>query len=229
MVIIKKVKKFFSGFTLVEIMVIFSILGVITVFAAVNGPTQLQKARDAIRKSNIDRIKKAVEEYYDDKNCYPQTIPSCNNSLTSGNLNLLYDIPCDPTTKLSYTYVPEISDCPSWYQLYGNLEYKTDKIIEKIGCSQGCGPNCVFNYGVSSSNQKLNPFCQEETFDPSSTPEPSQSIDQYVCSPGGACEIYVDPIISGCPDVYIDDPTCQGADTCKDHDNRCKNASGKIN
>lgn len=223
--IINKIKSKISAFTLVEILIVLSIISVITIFSAVNGPTQLQKARDAVRKSNIDRIKKAVEEYYQDKNCYPTAISACGNSFLDGNMVLIDNIPCDPTNKLSYTYVPETNDCPKSYQLYANLEYSADAIIDKIGCRNGCGPDCQYNYGVASPNEKLNPFCQQ----PSATAVPvaTEPVLQYVCAPSGSCEVYADPIISDCPNVYVDDPTCQN--TCKDPKQRCHDARGKKN
>lgn len=222
-----KFKKRFKSFTLIEILIILTITSVISVFSAVNAPTQLQKARDAVRKLQIDRIKKAVQEYYQDNDCYPQIIPVCTNSISSGTMTYLDKIACDPKTKLSYTYVPEISECPQWYQLYGNLEHEKDKIIDKIGCRNGCGPDCQFNYGVSSTNQTLDPFCGISV----STDEPEipeeDMPEQYVCAPSGSCEVFADPEISGCPDIYLNDPTCQ--DACNQRKNRCHDARGKTN
>ena len=214
----KKNRKLFRGFTLVEILVVLTLIGIITIFSVVNGPTQLQKARDAVRKTHLDRIKNAIEEYYQDKDCYPQAISSCNNNFVNGSLVLLDRIPCDPNNNLSYTYVPETSSCPKSYQLYANLEYTNDSIIDKIGCRNGCGPDCQFNYGVASSNEKLNPYCEV------AAPE---EVLQYVCAPGGNCDPYADPTISDCPDVYINDPTCQ--DKCSEPKNRCHDARGKLN
>ena len=209
-----------------EIIIVLSIIGFITVFSTVNGPIQIQKARDAIRKSHIDTIRKTIEEYYEDNNCYPQTIPACGNSFNSENLTLLYRIPCDPSSKLSYTYVPEPNSCPHWYQLYSNLENSKDKIIEKIGCQSGCGPDCNFNYGVSSPNQKIKQFCSNS---PNASPSPivNVKLDQYVCSQNGICEIFIDPNLSGCPNIYMNDSTCQNA--CNKRENRCHDARGKKN
>lgn len=229
---LKGLKKIFKGFTLVEILVVLTITGIISVFSAVNGPTQLQKARDGVRKSQIDRIKKAIEEYHIDTNCYPKTIPTCTNSIFSGDMTYLDKIACDPKSKLSYVYVSEISDCPKWYQLYGNLEYTLDKIIDKIGCREGCGPDCGFNYGVSSTNQDLDPYCKQIEIPAfgGSTPQPTITPDvplQYVCAPNGVCEVFANPEISGCPDVYINDPLCQGA--CDKKINTCHDDRGKTN
>lgn len=236
---IRKLKKIIKGFTLVEILVVIILIGVITVFSATEVPAQMQKSRDAVRKVHIDTVKKVIDEYYQDAGCYPQTIPTCKNSLILGDLVIKDNIPCDPKSKLSYTYVPEISDCPKWFQFYTNLEYTSDSIIDKVGCRNGCGPVCQYNYGVASSNQKLNPFCEQSSTPPPGPPgsEPSPSPDpdplgseiqlQYVCSPSGACEAYANPGLSGCPDVYLNDPTCQ--DACSERENRCHDSRGKTN
>lgn len=224
--VIQKIIKKIKGFTVVEILVILTLIGSLSAFSVVSGQVQFKKARDASRKIHLDEIKKSIEEYYQDTNCYPQTIPSCQNSLQSGELVILDNIPCDPKSKLSYTYVPEVSECPNWYQIYANIEFTDDKVIDKIGCREGCGPNCQFNYGVSSVNQKLNPFCNETPPNPEALPTPIPEIQsQYVCSPGGACEVYNNPEISGCPDVYLNDPLCQ--DACSDKKNQCHDARGK--
>lgn len=230
----KKITSSKSGFTLVEALVVLCVITLLFIFAAVNAPTQVSKAYDAVRKAQLDSMKKAIDLYYHEQKCYPQTIPICKNSLTFPDGELIRDsLPCDPRTGLSYTYVPEVADCPKWFQLYTTLEYTQDKIIDRVGCRQGCGPSCQFNYGVASPNQNLNPYCSDPDTPPApdATPpgEPQQDAPlQYVCAPGNdSCEIYSDPEDSGCPNVYLNDPTCQGA--CGDKNNRCHDASGKTN
>lgn len=232
--IIKHLKRILSAFTLVEILIVSTVIGLVTIFSVVNGQTQLQKTRDAVRKSNIDQIKLAIEEYYQDKECYPQALPTCGNSFQDGSKVIIDSIPCDPTEKLSYTYVPETSNCPKSYQLYATLEYKNDGIIDKIGCRNGCGPECQFNYGVASTNEKLNPFCDENLVQDSPSAIATQipinqptEVIQYVCSPNGNCEAYSNPEISDCPNVYVNDPLCQN--TCTDRKQRCHDARGKKN
>jgi len=231
----KIIKSNFSkkSFTLVDILIAFAIIGAVSIFSAVYAPIQLQKARDAVRKSHLASVKNAIEEYYEDTNCYPQAIPVCGEKIINGNLVLMDNIPCDPKSKISYTYVPEVGTCPKWYQLYANLEYTKDKIIDKIGCRNGCGPDCQFNYGAASSNQNLKTFCEaaQTTPPPASNgaKDPQPEIVQYVCAPGGKCEAYANPALSGCPDVYINDPTCQGGEICKNRKNQCHDARGKTN
>lgn len=224
---VKKVK----AFTLIEILTVLAIISGLTIFSAISVPKQIKKARDSVRKSNIRRVVSAIEEIYQDTNCYPISIPLCTNSLKQDDLTIINKIPCDPKTNNSYVYVPENSSCPKWFQLYGILENTSDSIIDRVGCRNGCGPQCQFNFGISSTNQTLDPYCKEalpssgsNTPNPSSTPQP---VNQYACTPSGSCEIFINPEISGCPDIYINNPTCQ--EKCSDRIFRCHDDRGKNN
>lgn len=222
-------KVWLQGFTLVEILTVIVLVGSLVALSLINVPAQIAKARDAERKGSVDKIGKFIEEYYMDSGCYPISIPTCGNPLVLGDKTYISSLPCDPKTENSYVYVSEIASCPSWFQLYGNLEYTQDSIIDSLGCRNGCGPKCQFNYGVASSNVRLNPFCQDglATLGPTPTPALEAPKLQYVCAPGGACEAFLYPELSGCPDIYLDDPTCQNQ--CGDPKNRCHDSRGKMN
>ena len=217
-----------GGFTLVEILVVVALLAAIIVLSVLNAPALLAKARDASRKADIDEIGKYIEEYYADTGCYPATLPSCGYPFFLNDKIYIARLPCDPKTGTSYVYVPEISSCPGWFQLYGNLENVQDTIINKLGCQNGCGPKCQFNYGTSSTNQKLNPFCQVAAASASSHSSSPPNL-QYVCAPGGNCQAFANPGISGCPNIYLNDPTCQGGTQCSDPKNRCHDSRGMTN
>lgn len=204
------------GFTLIEILIVIVVLGIVVIFVFLNIPAQIAKAHDAERKGDMNLMGNFIEEYYLDTGCYPISIPLCRNSFNLNDKTYLSYIPCDPVSNLSYVYVSDISSCPKWFQLYGNLEYEKDSIIDRLGCRNGCGPECQFNYGISSTNNRLNPVCEG--------PLPLQ----FVCAPGGECEVFANPEISGCPNIYLNDPTCQGH-PCKDKEYRCHDASGKTN
>lgn len=229
----KRLAKFLKAFTLIEILTVLALIGALTVFTSVAAPQQLAKARDAKRKGDINKVAGAIEEYYEDKNCYPIALPVCGNPLREGDLTLVSNLPCDPKDKLSYVYVSEGGTCPKWFQLYGNLEYTSDSIIDRVGCRGGCGPDCQFNFGRASPNQRLNPYCEvagstpPPEASPIPSPTPTPPVAQYVCAPSGACEVFVDPDASGCPDIYPNDPTCQNQ--CVKHENTCHDDRGKLN
>jgi len=206
---LKKIHKRISAFTLIEILIVIVLLGALitTVFFLVS--TNLKKARDARRKMNLHVIKNKLEVYYYSKEVYPKKLPDCNEPLMMGDTVLIKNMPCDPQTKENYVYVTR--GPRRWFKLYTKLENLADPIIGALGCWQGCGPDCGYNYGVTSSNTKL------------------LTCAVYVCAPGGGssgrCEAYGDPGISNCPKVYPYDPSCN--EECGDPANRCENASGK--
>ncbi len=234
MKIFKKIK----GLSLIEILVVIAIIGFLMLLATPSILAQLQKARDGKRKLDINLIQKGLEEYYDSTNCYPERLPECSKPLIVGATNILNGIPCDPQNKLFYPYITTGENCSPYFKLYAKLERSSDPNILMVGCENGCGPNCAYNFGVSSSNVSLD-FCEPPiTPNPTEVPPsptsltPSPTPILYVCGPAsgpfpdGRCESFVIPTLSECPKIYPNDPTCQSE--CYLKDNRCKNAKGKF-
>jgi len=69
------------GFTLVELLVVISIIGLLSSFAVVSLNTARAKARDALRKGDMAQIRTALNLYYDDHLGYPTSAasPDCDN------------------------------------------------------------------------------------------------------------------------------------------------------
>lgn len=200
--------------SLVEILVtivVLMALALVSYFAIGN---KIAKARDAKRKSDLDRVKIAMYDYHFDMGCFPTEIPECGQAFGFESQPYMPSFPCGMLGD-AFVYVAEESECPSWFRLFTNLEVDTDASIESVGCSWGCGPDdCGYNYGVASTNTKLNVGC----------------VTYYACIPGGgksgACESFFDPESSRCPFVFENDDTCGGID-CSDSDNKCHDESGK--
>lgn len=62
------------GFTLVEMLVVISIIGILSSFAVVSLNSARQKARDALRRGDMAQLRTALNLYYDDNN---YQYPSC--------------------------------------------------------------------------------------------------------------------------------------------------------
>lgn len=153
-----------AGMTLIEILIVVAILIVIMTALMVNILPSLAKGRDGKRKADLQRIAKALEEYYNDKGGYPTSLDACGR----GTLLATYlpDVPCDPVTKEKYAYVVTNQDdcvavCRS-YTLYTILDNKNDPQIEQLGCDgpSGCYTSApptstTYNYGVASSNRAV--------------------------------------------------------------------------
>ncbi|MBU3957146.1 prepilin-type N-terminal cleavage/methylation domain-containing protein [Patescibacteria group bacterium] len=207
-----------KGFTIIELLVVLGLLALLAITAFIAVPTQLKKARDARRKSDFQRIKTALYDYYFDNDCFPQELLECGEDFGVDGESYLSNFPCDLDGE-PYVYVRTKKGggkCSQWFRLFTNLENTADPIIDKIHCRQGCGPSkteCDYNYGVASTNTQIYQNCG----------------GAFVCAPGGgtegSCEPYEDPWLSECPVIYGDDSTCDGQ--CSDPANRCQNASGK--
>ncbi len=66
-----------KGFTLVELLVIISIIGLISAFAVISFISPRQQARDAKRVANIATLERALEMYLDNRVGYPISEGAC--------------------------------------------------------------------------------------------------------------------------------------------------------
>jgi prepilin-type N-terminal cleavage/methylation domain-containing protein len=132
-VINRKVKINRKGFTLVELLIVMSILVLlmIAVIGALNPTLMVNKAKDSVKKKDLNRIKTAFEEYVNDKGKYPGSIDiyTWNVKKNCGKIiaemsNYLPSWPCDPNGN-PYTII--MAD--NWYKVVTNLDNKDDKDI----------------------------------------------------------------------------------------------------
>lgn len=63
--------KLIAGFTLIEMLVVISIIGILATLVAANLNSARSRARDAERKSDLKNIETALRIYYNDKGSYP--------------------------------------------------------------------------------------------------------------------------------------------------------------
>lgn len=216
-----------TGFTLIEIMIVVAIVVILAILAMFMLTNNLAKSRDGKRKADIDRIKIAFEEYYDDQNSFP---PDTILSNCGGDEFKPYlpNIPCDPKTKKPYCYVYDETDGGQNYRILSSLEYQDDPIIEQLNChSEGvyCGfeDECTplgysrFNYGVSSTNivvasENIGEVVPSPTPSPSPSPTPPMAGNHHACSRAGVCNYYDNP--TGAPNYC---PLTFAASNCNNH------------
>ncbi len=105
-----------SGFTLIELIIVFALIGILVGLALPQYKTSLKKAREAVLKEDLFILRKLIQQYHTDKGKYP---PSLQALVDEGYLR---QIPVDPMTKSAETWV-EIRETPSYEELLPGVEF----------------------------------------------------------------------------------------------------------
>ena len=94
------------GFTLVELLVVISLISLLAAMAMVQYRNSVQSGKESVLKTNLFRMRDAIDQYYADKGKYPSSI----DTLVSDGY--LRSIPEDPFTrsKDSWQTVPAEPD-----------------------------------------------------------------------------------------------------------------------
>ena len=84
-------RHFQKGFSLIELIVVVTIIGILASIALINVRTAQRKAREAALRDNLFQMRKAIDNFYADKQRYPADL----NELVP---NYIRKIPPDPMT-----------------------------------------------------------------------------------------------------------------------------------
>jgi general secretion pathway protein G len=87
-----------AGFTLIELMVVISLLVILASMGLVQYRQSIVRASEAALKEDLFRMRDAIDQYYADKNKYPTTLEAL---VSDGYLR---QIPKDPFTKSESTW-----------------------------------------------------------------------------------------------------------------------------
>jgi general secretion pathway protein G len=87
------------GFTLIELMVVMSIIVVFATIGMVQYRQSVVYARESVLRDDLFKMKEAIDQYYADKNQYP---PALEDLVTSGYLRA---IPKDPFTNATDSWI----------------------------------------------------------------------------------------------------------------------------
>ena len=159
------------GFTLVELLIVISIMGILTVIGMASFKTIQLKSRDARRKNDLSTISKALNMYYNDLGIFPHGSPDIKTMIKtvgvgfSANINgtvttYIVEMPRE-TTQGVKDYYYTTSTTGKSFKLFVNLENKEDGSCLKDGSGNvlltyndySVETGCI--YGVSSSNIKI--------------------------------------------------------------------------
>jgi general secretion pathway protein G len=93
-----------SGFTLIELIIVMSIIGILATLAIPSFVVAVKHAREAVLKEDLQTMRSAIDSYTMDKQKAPQSL---NDLIQDGYLK---NIPEDPMTHSKDTWVTDTSD-----------------------------------------------------------------------------------------------------------------------
>ncbi len=122
-------KLYKSGFTLLELIIVITVIGVLATATFGMAATQTTKARDAQRLENIKEIKNALDVYYHDHDYYPDysagspfklAFDSGQQWSENGTI-YMKKVPIDPVTNAHFDYKVDPSAKPQWAVVFAKL------------------------------------------------------------------------------------------------------------
>ncbi|MBI1863468.1 prepilin-type N-terminal cleavage/methylation domain-containing protein [Candidatus Microgenomates bacterium] len=146
------------GFTLIELIVVVSIIGILAAVSTFSYRSSLISSRDARRKTDIEQVRAALELYRSEANTYPATASFSLDCASTGGLvfgaNTYLSLqPRDPKcTAQTYYYT----------QLSSGADYTIGTILEAPGSS-----TCTVTYdcstaaGTQACNYCMGPYGQK--------------------------------------------------------------------
>jgi prepilin-type N-terminal cleavage/methylation domain-containing protein len=84
------------GFTLIELLVVITIIGILATGATSVYTSQIQKARDTTRISDIKAVQSGVEQFYQDTTVYPIGIDDWTSQTSVSVMTYLPNLAEDP-------------------------------------------------------------------------------------------------------------------------------------
>lgn len=137
------------GFTLVELLVVVSIIGVLVALSLVALSAARASGRDTKRKTDLEQVRSGLELYYSDCGKYPSVLGSSlsgdgsSSTCQAGN-TYISKTPSDPSVGRTYSYSASASPTRS-YILCAALEQNPG--TDSSGCGS-CTVTC--NYKVTN-------------------------------------------------------------------------------
>jgi general secretion pathway protein G len=96
-----------KGFTLLELIVVITIMGVLVSIALPNYRNSVISAREAVLRENLYRLRDLIDQYQSDKGKYPETLEAL---VADGYLR---KIPQDPISSEPWVEVPPETNATS--------------------------------------------------------------------------------------------------------------------
>jgi general secretion pathway protein G len=115
-----------SGFTLLELLVVMTIIGILAAIAVPALRDSPQRAREATLKEDLFTLRSVIDQYHGDKGAYP---PDLATLVSAGYIR---KIPIDPMTKSADTWVVVMEEAPAAADTSGPADTSTTPGIVDI-------------------------------------------------------------------------------------------------
>src|SRR5438128_9574010 len=96
-----------SGFSLLELLVVMTIIGILAAIAVPALRDSPQRAREATLKEDLFTLRSVIDQYHGDKGSYP---PDLATLVSAGYIR---KVPIDPMTKSADTWVTVTEEAPA--------------------------------------------------------------------------------------------------------------------
>jgi general secretion pathway protein G len=97
-------RKLESGFTMIELLIVVTLIVVLASMGMVQYQTSVQRSKEAVLKEDLFRMRDAIDQYYADKNSYPAGL---QDLVSAGYMR---DIPQDPMTNSRDTWQTTVAE-----------------------------------------------------------------------------------------------------------------------
>lgn len=136
--------KKYSSFSLIELLVVMTIMGIIATLGLMAFSQGQKKARDATRKENLSSVRKALEMYYNDKGAYPVTgLLVWGSPFVVGTTTYMAKLPTDPG---GGNYVYKTMNVDKDFAIFARLDNTQDAAVplhlSLPGAYTTVGTNC---------------------------------------------------------------------------------------
>lgn len=129
------------GFTLIEVLIVISLIGTLSLLG-LNGFQKISRGgRDALRKTELEKIRSAAEVYKSETNVYPPETSTCMAYLSESYIKPYPADPMVPTYTYCYKRLTDLT-----YDICAHLE--NGDTADYCGATTACGANC--NYAVTN-------------------------------------------------------------------------------
>lgn len=106
-----------EGFTLIEMIIVFTLIGILVGLALPQYQSSLKKARENVLKETLFEVRKLINQYYSDKNKYPSSLQALVDE------KYLRTLPEDPITRKT----------DSWIEIREELAPDEIELVRELG------------------------------------------------------------------------------------------------